>query len=358
MSIEIYEQLIERFVLYGLLRERPNHTKEGKPCVPNAMIEYVSRGKDELQHTHDEGIMINYDLEFQDLESYAAVYRYRNFTKAAEKLFISQPSLSRRIHAIEEELGVVLVERSGPHITFTEAGNHFYKECLRLLREKDRLYTSMNRYRSGEAGVLRIGVEFSYNFQLTLQGIDSISRDLPNVQINYENAGGAQLMRFLQEGSIDVAFAFMSTTEDVPGITSVVIAKNSLRVAVGRSHPLFEREVVSWHDLKAERLCCPAQSNDYAWSKMTEWARKAGAPIRDTLFTASTEEMLALVATGKYISFAGDINPGLFDNASAYLRYIPVEEGENRLGWHVLAHLSENRDPLIQKLISAYDPIE
>lgn len=301
--------------------------------------------------------MTNYDLEFQDLESFAALYNYRSYTKAAEKLYITQPALSRRISALEEELGVKLVERSGPRIDVTQAGEHLYKRCLKLMNEKDSLYTSMNRFRSGDAGVLRVGFDYTFNLAYALKGLTAVSCSYPEIQINFEILNSAKIKRFLKEDSIDLAYTYLNTVEDIPDLTNVIISRNRLLVAVGRTHRFFERDNISWEELRGERICCPLNPGDYTWSRLSEWAHNAGAPFIDTIFANSIEEALVLVATGRCISFSGEVSSAPFSCVGDYVRYIPISEVENRLGWSVITYASENSNPLIHRLISQYDII-
>ena len=85
-------------------------------------------------------------MDIVALESFVTVYNYKNFTKAADKLYISQPALSRRMKALEEELGITLFKRRGTSIEgITEGGKFFYKEAVKLLKQADELRLKVNR---------------------------------------------------------------------------------------------------------------------------------------------------------------------------------------------------------------------
>ena len=92
-------------------------------------------------------------MDIVALESFVTVYNYKNFTKAADKLYISQPALSRRMKALEEELGITLFKRRGTSIEgITEGGKFFYKEAVKLLKQADELRLKVNRFREGVSG--------------------------------------------------------------------------------------------------------------------------------------------------------------------------------------------------------------
>ena len=304
------------------------------------------KGADDVNH---------YDLEFKDLESFIALYNYQNYTKAAERLYITQSALSRRITALEEELGVTLVDRTSSKIRITDAGTHFYKECLKLLKGKDVLYTSMNRFRNGEMGELRIVSEPTFNLDMILKGITALSRSYPDVHIDFECDQGLDLLRIIQEGAADLCFTHNGQVDGVPNIKKVILAKNNLRVGVGVLHPLYHRTSVSWSELNGEKPVIPKLQNNLALEKLMRRGASEGVTFSEHLLAKTTEEVLGYVATGKYICFGGDIGPAVDSGVGDYIKFIPVLEGENVLGWPVLAYREDNGNPLIQTMIKVYE---
>ncbi len=299
--------------------------------------------------------MINFDLEFKDLESFVALYNYQNFTKAAEKLCIIQSALSRRIKDLEDELGVELIKRAGPHIQITDAGRKLYKESVRLMREKDALYTDMNRFRNGEAGGLRIAADPIFDLNLILKGIEALSAELPFVQISFECNYGLDLVRYVKEGAVDLIFAHIGTVENIPRLKNVVLAKNSVRVGVGRLHRFYNRSSVSWSELSGEKLVNTSISNNVPYEKIIKQGVNHGAVFGENLAAKTAEETLGYVTTGKYICFGGDIGPLITAAVSDYIKFIPVLEGENVIGWPAVSYLESNDNPLIHKFLEVYN---
>lgn len=115
-------------------------------------------------------------MDIVALESFVTVYNYKNFTKAADKLYISQPALSRRMKALEEELGITLFKRRGTSIEgITEGGKFFYKEAVKLLKQADELRLKVNRFREGVSGTLRIAVSPDFSLSVVLKAIQKMS---------------------------------------------------------------------------------------------------------------------------------------------------------------------------------------
>jgi DNA-binding transcriptional LysR family regulator len=95
--------------------------------------------------------------DFRQLRYFVAVARQMNFCRAAEQLHIAQPTLSHSIRQLEEELGVVLFERTSRSVKLTVAGNVFYEEALRMLEQVSYAYRATQRAARGEQGRLIIG---------------------------------------------------------------------------------------------------------------------------------------------------------------------------------------------------------
>jgi DNA-binding transcriptional LysR family regulator len=96
-------------------------------------------------------------MEFRHLRYFVTVAQERNFTRAAEKLHIAQPPLSRQIHDLEAELGISLLDRDSRPVRLTEAGRLFYEHAILVLERVDDLRTMMRRFREAERPRFVIG---------------------------------------------------------------------------------------------------------------------------------------------------------------------------------------------------------
>ena len=293
--------------------------------------------------------MKNFDLSFLELESFVAVCTYRNFTKAAEKLYISQSALSRRIKSIEDELGIPLFRRNGTYVELNEAGKYLYKEAQRILQQRDNVYAGMARFSENVAGTLRIAVFSSFPYQHAMYGINTFARKYPDVSITVEAFQRIDVVRYLQEHTIDVGFAFHLQTSDIPGVKYKILRKSQATFLVGKGHPLFDRDELEWSDLRGERLFI---ANEI--SKMLDEATKAGVSFSDVVMFRTLEEAALQAATCKGIMISGteaSLNP-VFQNS--YLKAIPLKGGSYDLGSPVLAWAEENSNPLTGRFCELY----
>lgn len=138
----------------------------------------------------------------------------RNFSQVAEKLNITQPALSKQILSLESELGVKLFDRTTP-LTVTPAGQHFLQEATELLYKEDQLLRSMERFKSGEAGQLVIGVTPFRSSYLLPDVVKKFRAAFPHIQVKLQEAGSAVLRKEAAEGRFDFAVVNLPVDESV-----------------------------------------------------------------------------------------------------------------------------------------------
>src|SRR3954467_6778168 len=103
-------------------------------------------------------------MELRHLRYFVAVSAELSFTRAAEKLHLAQPSLTRQIHNLEEELGVRLLNRTKNQVSLTEEGTSFLVDARRLVALSLESVKSVQRFSRGESGQLNVGYLFKFNF--------------------------------------------------------------------------------------------------------------------------------------------------------------------------------------------------
>ena len=141
--------------------------------------------------------------------------RIRNFSQVAEELKITQPALSKQILALEQELGVKLFDRSTSPLTVTAAGAHFLQEAQELLYREDQLLRSMERYRSGEAGELVIGVTPFRSSYLMPRVVAAVRQKFPGIRVRLAEYGSDILRREVAEGRYDLAVVNLPVDDSV-----------------------------------------------------------------------------------------------------------------------------------------------
>ena len=155
--------------------------------------------------------------------------KVRSFSQAAEALHISQPSLSKQIISLEEELGVRLFERTAP-LTLTPAGEYFVAKAEKLLADEDQMLKTIDKYRSGENGRLTIGVSPFRSLYLMPRFIRQLKQRFPHLQVILREAGSEQLHKGILEGQYD--FAIMNLPVDESLLDVIPLEQDRLILAV------------------------------------------------------------------------------------------------------------------------------
>ena len=150
-----------------------------------------------------------------DWEVLASLYRTGNITRSAEELFISQPALSKRIMAIEQELGCQLVIRSTRGIVFTPVGKRVLTRTQQLIETMKDIRQDIEAFSSGESGTLFLGCPYSYSRYALPAMLEEYVRLYPNIHVNVTSGLSDQLVQRVLDGTLDLCFARYNLEDDM-----------------------------------------------------------------------------------------------------------------------------------------------
>ncbi|MEC3976737.1 LysR family transcriptional regulator [Amycolatopsis sp. H20-H5] len=172
---------------------------------------------------------------------FAVLAEEMHFTRAAERLYISQPSLSQQIRALEADLGVALLDRSGPRFTLTDAGTVAAVEARELLESLRRSRRRVVAAARGESGRLRIAYTRSAPGPRASGLVAEYRRRHPGVAIELETGWTVLNIARLEAGEIDLCF--VRPPVESPAVQVHVIEVEEVLVALPEAHPLaaFDR---------------------------------------------------------------------------------------------------------------------
>lgn len=180
-------------------------------------------------------------MELRHLRYFVAVAEERNFTRASERLFIAQPPLSRQIQQLEEELGVLLLERGRP-LRLTEAGRFFYEHSSVLLEQLGKVCDNTRRIGLGQKTWLGIGFAPSTLYGVLPQLIRRLRSDETlELELGLSEMTTLQQVEALKAGRIDVGFGRIRI--DDPAIVQRVLTEDRLVAALPAGHPLLGQPV-------------------------------------------------------------------------------------------------------------------
>lgn len=183
-------------------------------------------------------------MELRHLKTFLTVADERSFTRAAEKLFLAQSSVSAQIKSLEEDLGVPLFDRIGRSIVLTDAGRRLMRHARRMedLAAEMRADVESSKELSGS---LTIRVPETVAARYMPAVVSRFHVENPGVHIKFINCDDARLREELNSGSIDLAFLL---TDDVTSenVTVTPLCSEPLAMVAGPTHPLAgEREVTT-----------------------------------------------------------------------------------------------------------------
>src|SRR5258706_2692032 len=182
-------------------------------------------------------------MTLTELRYVVAVAETRHFGQAAERRFVSQPSLSASVKNLEEELGVQLFERGKRGVFLTESGEQIVAQARRALEEADRVKTVARQGRDPLEGVLRLGIIHTIAPYLLPDLVTALRRTAPGMPLDVEENTTANLDRMLKAGELDAGI--LALPYDRPGIETVPLYEEAFPVVWPAKHALAGRTMIA-----------------------------------------------------------------------------------------------------------------
>ena len=191
-------------------------------------------------------------MTLTELRYVVAVAEARHFGQAAERCFVSQPSLSASVKNLEEELGVKLFERGKRGVLVTGAGEQIVAQARRALEEAARVKTVARQGRDPLKGVLHLGIIHTIAPYLLPGLVGALRRTAPEMPLDVEENTTANLDRMLKAGELDAVI--LALPYEGPGIETVPLYEEVFRVVAPAKHAFARRKSVAAQELDAGEL--------------------------------------------------------------------------------------------------------
>lgn len=192
-------------------------------------------------------------MQFQQLHYFVAVAETRHFTRAAEEVHVSQPSLSQQIRALEKELGAELFSRARGNITLTDAGEALLPLARRILADADTARIEVQELAQLRRGRIRLGATPSVCTGLLPDVLRAFHDRHPGIQLLIEEGGSHDLVRELARGALDLALVVLPLPSPSPALTTLELLREDL-VVVSAPDARSLGHTVRIADLQGERL--------------------------------------------------------------------------------------------------------
>ncbi len=201
-------------------------------------------------------------MDLYQINYFLAIIETGSFTKAADRLFVSQPSLSAGIKKLEQGLGVVLMERGGRKVLLTPAGTLFLEKAKKILYEYQCLVQDLKEQRNNPT--LKLGTLYTLRGTIFAKLISSFHLNFPNLVIELCTGYKEDMLEQLEQGDIDIAITIHEDNDDDDKAAEGLF-EQSLKLAVPLYHPLSQRETIQKTEINGlpfiERIHCEIGRN-------------------------------------------------------------------------------------------------
>lgn len=271
-----------------------------------------------------------YKINFQQMEYFLSVAEKLNFTEAAKSLYISQPSLSKQISLLEEELGFSLFIRNKRSVRLTPAGEVLNRKWKLLLTDLEISVEEAVKANASYAGEIKVGMINSTVVQKYIEPIFTrFSEKYPQVLLSFESYSFKDLRGKLLSGDLDIIFTFyfdfdFQLNDD---IVWKRVEEMRLCLVVPKSNPLSKRDNLTLADVKNEPfiLISPTDSPSGV-NRIIDLCRSYGFQPNVKKYVPNISSLAFSIANGNGIAIHSDKD--LFDNDDR-LRFYPIPDRNN-----------------------------
>jgi LysR family transcriptional regulator, benzoate and cis,cis-muconate-responsive activator of ben and cat genes len=286
-------------------------------------------------------------MELRQLRYFVAVADSRSFSRAAERLHISQPPLSRQVANLERELGIRLLDRTNRSVSVTPAGELFLDRARDVLKGVESAVSCMRQVAEGEVGNLTLGFGGSAAYAF----IPAILRDFraryPGVTVTLDQIPLIEQMPALKKRRIDIGFVLLPC--DDPSIGTEAMMRDRLVIAVPADHPLASRTAVHLRELKSYDFVGFSRAGRFGYHSHTlEICRQAGFLPRIVKESAPMVSVIGLVASSIGIAIVPSMARRL---QMADVRYVRLKDKHAHMDF-AFAWNKEQFSPVLKTFLS------
>lgn len=244
-------------------------------------------------------------MELRHLRYFVAVAEELNFGRAAQRLHIAQPPLSRQIRDLEREVGTPLFERGARGVELTHAGRAFLPEVRLTLAQAERAQRTAQRAARGETGRLRVGfVEAATHSGILPDVLSFFRMHLPSIGLSLLEMDSMQQVDALREGRIDIGIVGTVPLDAERWLRAESVFAEPLVLAVPHEHVLSGRRRFTLADLAPESFVLfPRYAAPTLYDDIVARCRAAGFSPRVTQEAAGWHTMVSLVSAGVGVAF-------------------------------------------------------
>ena len=278
-------------------------------------------------------------MELRHLRYFVAVAEELSFRKAAQRLNVSRPALSKQVKDLENEIAVKLLERDTVSVSLTKAGEMFLSDVQKILVQAEQAIERANEAQSGHRGKLRIGSVGIIATDFLPKTLKIFHQKYPGVEVEFVEMLPAEQLDALASGRIDIGFAYGKEVENMPNLRSLCVIHSIFGVAVSRQHPLGKLTQVTLKDLRWETVFCLGGDGKSSHKEaICQIYTAEGIKPSKHRKIEGFDSMVTLIAADQGISLL----PHVLDLANQDVIIIPLVSKHSNLDFHMWAVWQDN----------------
>ncbi|SMB87585.1 DNA-binding transcriptional regulator, LysR family [Desulfonispora thiosulfatigenes DSM 11270] len=239
-------------------------------------------------------------MELRQLEYFQKVSKLKNFTKAAEALHVSQPSVTNSIRKLEEELGVVLLDRNKKRVYLTEEGKVFLNRIDKILFELNDTLLEIRDLKCLDKGQIKLGLPPMIGAHFFPNMFTKFSKDYPNLDLQVYEEGSINARQLIEKGDLDLGLIILP--KNSKQLDTIEIFKTNIVLCVSKDHRLCNCKEVCFTELENEDFILLKDDSFHRRAIMQRCHQHKLKP-RVIFSSNQIETIKALVASGVGISF-------------------------------------------------------
>jgi DNA-binding transcriptional LysR family regulator len=262
-------------------------------------------------------------MDFDQLTTFLEVAKLGNFSRAGEKVFLSQSAVSAQIRQLEQEYGARLLDRSGKRVRLTPAGEVLFEYGARLLALRDESMRAVSDQGSSPRGMLAIGANEATCLYVLPRAFEEYRRLYPDVQITIYRNFSRKILERIQDGMIDVGIVTLPVK--LPRVKVEKIFRDRLMLATSPTNPLANLKTVPVRVAAEQPLIFP--KSGYTRQLMDKLFRPYRAELKIAMELPSIAMIKAFVAAGLGVSLISETFTRK-ESRSGEIRLVRLEHAE------------------------------
>jgi LysR family hydrogen peroxide-inducible transcriptional activator len=244
------------------------------------------------------------DLKLKDLRYLVALADERHFGRAAQRSFVSQPTLSAQLKKLEDYLGVQLVERQPRQVTLTDAGGEIVARARRILEASDEVLALARSHRDPLAGKLRMALLPTVGPYLLPRVAREIHKALPRLELQLYEYQTAPMLEKLNGGQLDLGI--LALPVEMEGLEARQLYEEPFSLAIHAQHRLAKKKDVKVDDLQDETLLL-LEDGHCLRDQALDVCSGVGVQEKQDFRATSLETLRQMVATGAGVTLLPEL---------------------------------------------------